>query len=423
MVREKRYLSPLLKNGHSQMTLELRPRRVSSLCFMQILFRSGIHDFMREARSRNIKGSALKSICFIRESVTYIHRSTFARHVGTSTSFHHWCKEKIKGNSIGDEQPQSSSSIPGQKRVDENIINNSKEYYRVLFRTILTLLKEELTFTKFAPFVKLQEESGIRVANDKLNTTTAEEMASILCDVITSTVIGYCDESRFTSLSGDGSEARKTVEAKELVFLKLLAKGFSGYVPVTFVLKCQRLKYFGGASAEGTFKAMLDALESYFPSDELVKKIVCVVADGASVNFGNISRALTRMVGLVSWDLPTIHCMNHRLELAMKDSYQGEKSFQKVKEMLDSLYCLFRNSGKTWSLFQLIASTLHIPSLRFTRVGGTRFQAHTLIALKNFLRNFFTTLLFAENVEEHGLGKNSLVTKETYAKVIKFCKK
>ena len=155
----------------------------------------------------------------------------------------------------------------------------------------------------------------------------------------------------------------------------------------------------------------------------LLKKIVCVVADGASVNFGNISRALTRMVGLVSWDLPTIHCMNHRLELAMKDSYQGEKSFQKVKEMLDSLYCLFRNSGKTWSLFQLIASTLHIPSLRFTRVGGTRFQAHTLIALKNFLRNFFTTLLFAENVEKHGLGKNSLVTKETYAKVIKFCKK
>ena len=33
---------------------------------------------MREASSRNIKGSALKSICFFRESVTYIHRSTFA---------------------------------------------------------------------------------------------------------------------------------------------------------------------------------------------------------------------------------------------------------------------------------------------------------------------------------------------------------
>ena len=42
-----------------------------------------------------------------------------------------------------------------KKRVDENIINNSKEYYRVLFRTVLTLLEEELAFTKFAVLVTL----------------------------------------------------------------------------------------------------------------------------------------------------------------------------------------------------------------------------------------------------------------------------
>ena len=49
-------------------------------------------------------------------------------------------------------------------------------------------------------------------------------------EVITSIVIGYCNMSRFTSLSGNGREARKNVEAKELVFLKLLLKGFSGYI-------------------------------------------------------------------------------------------------------------------------------------------------------------------------------------------------
>ena len=30
------------------------------------------------------------------ESFTHIHQSTFARIVGTSTSFHHWCKEKLE---------------------------------------------------------------------------------------------------------------------------------------------------------------------------------------------------------------------------------------------------------------------------------------------------------------------------------------
>ena len=57
----------------------------------------------------------------------------------------------------------------------------------------------------------------------------------LLYEVITSIVIGYCNMSRFTSLSGNGSEARKTVEAKELVFLKVLVKGFSGYISLFII--------------------------------------------------------------------------------------------------------------------------------------------------------------------------------------------
>ena len=71
------------------------------------------------------------------------------------------------------------------------------------------------------------------------------------------------------------------------------------------------------------------------------------MADGASVNFSNVSGALTCIVDLAGWDLPTIHCLNYRLELVMKDSYQDENSFQKVKGMSDSLYQLFKNNGKT----------------------------------------------------------------------------
>lgn len=105
--------------------------------------------------------------------------------------------------------------------MDESI-NNSKEYYRVLFCTVLTLLEVELAFTKFAPLITLQE-SRTQVTNDKLNSTIAAEMASISCEIITSTVLDYCNENRFTSLSGDDNEAGRTAEAKELVFLWLYA--------------------------------------------------------------------------------------------------------------------------------------------------------------------------------------------------------
>ena len=77
-----------------------------------------------------------------------------------------------------------------------------------------------------------------------------------------------------------------------------------------------------------------------------------------SVNFGEISGALTTIAELVEWDVPTINCLNHRLEIAMKDAYQGEQDFVKLKEIHDTLFRLFKHSGKTWTLYQTVATSL-----------------------------------------------------------------
>ena len=132
----------------------------------------------------------------------------------------------------------------------------------------------------------------------------------------------------------------------ELVFLKLLAQECGDYVP-TFLLKSQRLKDFEGDSADESFCAMLSALNSYFPLNDFVEKSVYLVADGASVNFCVKSGALKCMAELRDWDLPIIHCLNHSLELTMKDSYMSDISFEKAQEMLGTSHRLFRNSSKT----------------------------------------------------------------------------
>ena len=55
MFRKKPYLSPLLKDGHLWMILELKWRKDSSLCFMQYCSEVEYNDFMWKARSRNQK--------------------------------------------------------------------------------------------------------------------------------------------------------------------------------------------------------------------------------------------------------------------------------------------------------------------------------------------------------------------------------
>ena len=61
-------------------------------------------------------------------------------------------------------------------------------------------------------------------------------------------------------LSSDVSKARKTSESIELIFLKVLAKRWKGYMPFKFLLKCKHLEEFSGVSADGTFKAIINVL-------------------------------------------------------------------------------------------------------------------------------------------------------------------
>ena len=188
---------------------------------------------------------------------------------------------------------------------------------------------------------------------DKINHVACAEFAKIIAEVIQDKIAEFINQSWFHTISGNTSESRKTTEDKELVFLKFLADGFKGIVLV--LLKCQRLKDFGSGNAEGTLSAMIDALSVFSPKETFLKKLICGVADGASVNFGRHQGAITKLSEMVRWDLPTLHCFNHKLELAMRDSYTSDKTFTKIKGMLDVLHRLFKNSGRSWRIYQRVA--------------------------------------------------------------------
>ena len=84
-------------------------------------------------------------------------------------------------------------------------------------------------------------------------------------------------------------------------------------MPVTILLKCKHWKDFNGASADETFDAIINVLEMYFTDDDYKKKVVRLVADGESLNFGKISGALTHLAKHVDWNMLKVHCLNHRL--------------------------------------------------------------------------------------------------------------
>ena len=102
---------------------------------------------------------------------------------------------------------------------------------------------------------------------DKINHVACAEFAEIIVDVIQDKIGEFINQSWFHTISGDTSKSRKTTEDKELAFLTFLADGFKGIVPVTILLKCQRLKDFGSGKAEVTLSAMIGALSVYSPKE------------------------------------------------------------------------------------------------------------------------------------------------------------
>ena len=87
--------------------------------------------------------------------------------------------------------------------------------------------------------------------------------------------------------------------------------------------------------------------------------------------------------------------MNHKLELAMKDSYTVDHTFVEIKEMLDVLFILLKNSRRSCRIYQRVAEALDLVLVCFARVDGTRFQPHkNIVSIVKFfgLRNFLVTM-------------------------------
>ena len=82
-------------------------------------------------------------------------------------------------------------------------------------------------------------------SSDKLNNKACSEIVNVIAAVIVDCLMDYFKDCNFIRASADASEAHKTSEEKELVFGKVIIKGYNGSVPCCFLLKCHSLKEFG----------------------------------------------------------------------------------------------------------------------------------------------------------------------------------
>ena len=243
---------------------------------------------------------------------------------------------------------------------------------------------------------------------------SGREYIHYIADEIRKKVACIISGAHFMSVLSDGSQARKTGSEKELVLVRTTKAG----LPVYFVVSLLEMAEFGGGNADSLKTAIDSVFEKQgdhstpIPLADYHTKMVSATADGANVNLGKYNGALTLMARERPW-LILIHCMNHRVELAIKDMVKSTDKFEECDKFYNTIYNLFKNSGKLKSETKEACEALNISYYRLSKIHGTRFVNHRRRGFTALLHDWPALTTCFTNALSRGTGSRP----ETRAKI------
>ena len=141
-------------------------------------------------------------------------------------------------------------------------------------------------------------------------------------------------KAKFLAILSDGSTDRGVIE-QEIVFCRF---AIGGEICSHFVA----LQSVDRPDADSIYTSICSAAKTLF-GDTWQNKIVSVCTDGASVMTGSKTGVTTKIQNGRDYIIP-IHCMAHRLELSIKDTFKDLDIHKTLEKVLKYLYTFYHKS-------------------------------------------------------------------------------
>ena len=275
-----------------------------------------------------------------------------------------------------------------------------------LINTAYMLAARGRPLSLFNDMVRVQKTNGVKLLKNKDNTDTARELVRCIARAMKNYMSQMIKASIFYTSLFDGAQSKKTGSEKEMFFARVVHQG----KPVCLAIGLGDVDRYGNADADNLHKCLrdlfTDASGLALERDDFYNGMVSAVADGASVNFGSINGVLAQISVKCPW-LLKVHCVNHRIELSLKDSLTQVKWFQRVSDLLVSIYYTLSRSGKLKRIIKDGGVALDVQVYSFTNPKGTRFVSHHRRAVESLLNNWIP----AANSLESALAENQVSNK------------
>lgn len=171
--------------------------------------------------------------------------------------------------------------------------------YRRLFVTALHVVLSERPLSDFPDLIDLQKKNGLKFFSEggKSHDKACAQFIQFLADSMLEDLRQIMKNVAFFSLTMDGSQPRKTGHEKELLYSKVVIRGKT----VELLLKCIHMDDYG-SDANDLKRAVDEVITTdYGLEREYKDHLVCVCADGASVNTEKYNGEPKKLLGFINF--------------------------------------------------------------------------------------------------------------------------
>lgn len=271
------------------------------------------------------------------------------------------------------------------------------EELRPLFRNAHAVAKKDCSLCDFMWLNALDQVKNVKCSLHYQNEKACAEFLSAIASIEFDKFKRLVTCSKFLGIVSDGSTDVSIQEA-EILYGRVCHKG---------VLKTHFLgiKNVYRGNAEEIHQAIIEVLDRTL-SDEhdcetskplWKSKLVAFGSDGASVMTGSENGVARRMADTVGHSIEAIHCCGHRLELSFKQAVKSMALWDTAQTALSELFTFYHKSPLRRSQLKQVFHRLNKSARMPTRIGGTRWLPHILLALDNL---FFSYDVIIAHLEE-----------------------
>ena len=309
----------------------------------------------------------------------------------TSGDPHLYVKDLQKKKSLGasDFNRVVLSSTPIGRGLTK-MTEEDKEILNSRFNTAYYLEKNERPYSDFPDLIALQEKNGVKQSSRYCNERAGANFLDTVGETIRESFVNDLRQANYYSILMDGSTDSSIIE-QELVYVLFLNK--EGRAVVEFF----SIESVKNANADGLKAAIKESFERVGIVD-FAQKLHGLNVDGASVNTGIHCGLEAKLKESAPW-LTVIHCFNHRLELAVKDSFKGT-FFDEIDHMLLKLYYLYKKSPKRLRELHMFGDIYDKVVPKPSKASGTRWIAHKVRAMEIVLSNYGVFITHLESLSQ-----------------------